>query len=166
MRKFVVFTVLFLFLASGVTFATGQNDIKSVDKIELEDLKSKIKSDFTIFLRELYDEGQTREQETNRVINEIEQVLKDSTSLIDESKLELNKISHVQNKNLLIANIFLWISITVFTIMNLIFANNLKKELYFLRNGLLRGEIKENMIILNEQINILNGKLDLINKKE
>ena len=40
--------------------------------------------------------------------------------------------------------------------MNLIFANNLKKELYFLRNGLLRSEIKDNMVNLSNQLNDLN----------
>ena len=86
--------------------------------------------------------------------------------MIKEAENELKVIGYKENRNLLIASIFLWISITIFIIMNLVFANNLKKELYFLRNGLLRSEIKENMINLAEQLSVLNNKINLLNKKE
>ena len=92
-------------------------------------------------------------------------ILQDTKSLIEESRKELKEISYSENRNLLIASIFLWISITIFIIMNLVFANNLKKELYFLRNGLLRSEIKENMVNLSNQLYDLNEKLKLTNKE-
>jgi hypothetical protein len=170
MKKSIIVLILFLFLTNKAISATGSNiattsPIKE-EKAGFEDLKYQMRIDFKVFLQELYNEKKRGERESERITADLNQVLKDSMILIDESKNELRKITYIQNKNLLIASMFLWVSITIFIIMNLVFANNLKKELYFLRNGLLRGEIKDNIITLGEQLNLLSKKLESINKKE
>ncbi|MDD2839651.1 MAG: hypothetical protein PHY80_00790 [Rickettsiales bacterium] len=169
MKKSIVSLVLFLLLTNKAISASDpdiniQTSTKK-EKIEFEDLKYQIRDDFAVFLQELYNERKRGKNESDRITTEMNQILKDSKILIDESRDELRKIAYTQDKNLLIASIFLWISITIFIIMNLVFAHNLKKELYFLRNGLLRSEIKDNMIILAEQLDILSKKIESINKK-
>ncbi len=170
MKKSITILILFLFLTNKAVSATNSGAITTNllkdEKAGFEDLKYQMRSDFKVFLQELHSEKKRGERETERITADLNEILKNSMILVDESKDELGKMVYIQNKNLLIASMFLWISITIFIIMNLVFANNLKKELYFLRNGLLRGEIKDNMIILGEQLNLLSKKLESINKKE
>lgn len=169
MKKFITLLILFLFLTNKAISASNPDvnisNSEKKEKTEFEELKYQIRGDFSAFLQELYNERKRGKKEADKITTDMNQILKDSKVLIDESRDELRKITYTQNKNLLIASIFLWISITIFIIMNLVFANNLKKELYFLRNGLLRSEIKDNMIILAEQLDILNKKIESINKK-
>lgn len=176
MKKSIIFTVLFIFISGKAISAEAlqksqqkQVEIqqKSLEKQNIEkfdELERQIRGDFRLFLQELYNEREKSNKEANNIKKAMVEVLEDANALIDESRKEIKSMSYSENRNLLIASVFLWISITIFIIMNLIFANNLKKELYFLRNGLLRSEIKENMMNLSNQLNDLNEKLDLMNR--
>ena len=128
--------------------------------------KEKMKEEFRQFMDELDEEKDHYHKETMIIMGEMHQVLDEAKLLINESKKEIQQMSYIENRNILIASIFLWVSITIFIIMNLVFANNLKKEIYFLRNTLLRSEIKDNMIVLSNQINNLCDKLDELNNKK
>lgn len=168
MKNSIILIILFLFFTNNAISAVNQENIPSQNLQEMvgfDDLKNQLRQDFAVFLQELYNEKQRGKKETERMTSEMNEILRDSRGLIKESRADLSEISYMQSKNLLIASVFLWISITIFIVMNLVFANNLKKEMYFLRNGLLRGEIKENMLLLVEQLNTLNDKLDSMNKK-
>lgn len=169
MKKSIIFIILFLFFTNDLAFAVNQENVSLEsfkNEVGFEDLKKQIRGDFATFLQELYNERQRGKKESDKMTSDMNEVLKDSRGLIEDSRVELAKISYTQSKNLLIASVFLWISISIFIVMNLVFANNLKKEMYFLKNGLLRGEIKENMLLLVEQLDVLNAKLEKINKKE
>ena len=131
---------------------------------QFSDLERQIRGDFRLFLQELYTERERGKKEAAVITKNMTDILSETAKLIEESRSEIREMSYKESRNLLIASVFLWISITIFIIINLIFANNLKKELYFLRNGLLRSEIKENMIALLNQLSILNEKLDSINR--
>jgi len=172
MRKFTIFIFLFLFIggkeASAEVFGGGQvsqRDNEVQEQVNLTDLEQQMREDFRLFLQELYNERDRSRKEAESIIKGMMEVLGDMKTLISESREEVRDMNYSKGKNLLIASVFLWISITIFIIMNLIFANSLKKELYFLRNGLLRSEIKDNMINLSKQLSDLNEKLELINKK-
>lgn len=128
--------------------------------------KEKMKEEFKQFMDELDEDKDQYYKETMIITGEMHQVLDETKLLINESKKEIQQMSYIENRNILIASIFLWVSITIFIIMNLVFANNLKKEIYFLRNTLLRSEIKDNMIVLSNQINNLCDKLDELNNKK
>ena len=128
--------------------------------------KEKMKEEFKQFMDELDEDKDQYYKETMIIMGETHQVLDETKLLINESKKEIQQMSYIENRNILIASIFLWVSITIFIIMNLVFANNLKKEIYFLRNTLLRSEIKDNMIVLSNQINNLCDKLDELNNKK
>ena len=128
--------------------------------------KEKMKEEFKQFMDELDEDKDQYYKETMIIMGEMHQVLDETKLLINESKKEIQQMSYIENRNILIASIFLWVSITIFIIMNLVFANNLKKEIYFLRNTLLRSEIKDNMIVLSNQINNLCDKLDELNNKK
>ena len=163
MRKVVIFLFLVLYTVLNVANATTvSQDNKDV---KLNNIEQKLRGDFRLFLEELNVEKERGKKESEVIKTEMKEILQDTKSLIQESRKELKEISYSENRNLLIASIFLWISITIFIIMNLVFANNLKKELYFLRNGLLRSEIKESMVNLSNQLYDLNEKLKLINKE-
>ena len=163
MRKVVIFLFLVLYTVLNVANATTvSQDNKDV---KLNNIEQKLRGDFRLFLEELNVEKERGKKESEIIKTEMKKILQDTKSLIQESRKELKEISYSENRNLLIASIFLWISITIFIIMNLVFANNLKKELYFLRNGLLRSEIKESMVNLSNQLYDLNEKLKLINKE-
>lgn len=163
MRKVVIFLFLVLYTVLNVANATTvSQDNKDV---KLNNIEQKLRGDFRLFLEELNVEKERGKKESEVIKAEMKEILQDTKSLIQESRKELKEISYSENRNLLIASIFLWISITIFIIMNLVFANNLKKELYFLRNGLLRSEIKESMVNLSNQLYDLNEKLKLINKE-
>lgn len=163
MKKIVIFLFLVLYTvlntASATTVSQDNKDVK------LNNIEQKLRGDFRLFLEELNVEKERGKKESKIIKTEMKEILQDTKSLIQESRKELKEISYSENRNLLIASIFLWISITIFIIMNLVFANNLKKELYFLRNGLLRSEIKESMVNLSNQLYDLNEKLKLINKE-
>lgn len=163
MRKVVIFLFLVLYTvlntASATTVSQDNKDVK------LNNIEQKLRGDFRLFLEELNVEKERGKKESEIIKTEMKEILQDTKSLIQESRKELKEISYSENRNLLIASIFLWISITIFIIMNLVFANNLKKELYFLRNGLLRSEIKESMVNLSNQLYDLNEKLKLMNKE-
>ncbi len=163
MRKVVIFLFLVLYTVLNVANATTvSQDNKDV---KLNNIEQKLRGDFRLFLEELNVEKERGKKESEVIKTEMKEILQDTKSLIQESRKELKEISYSENRNLLIASIFLWISITIFIIMNLVFANNLKKELYFLRNGLLRSEIKESMVNLSNQLYDLNEKLKLMNKE-
>ena len=163
MRKVVIFLFLVLYtvlnVANATTVSQDNRDVK------LNNIEQKLRGDFRLFLEELNVEKERGKKESEVIKAEMKEILQDTKSLIQESRKELKEISYSENRNLLIASIFLWISITIFIIMNLVFANNLKKELYFLRNGLLRSEIKESMVNLSNQLYDLNEKLKLMNKE-
>lgn len=163
MRKVVIFLFLVLYTvlnaANATTVSQDNKDVK------LNNIEQKLRGDFRLFLEELNVEKERGKKESEVIKAEMKEILQDTKSLIQESRKELKEISYSENRNLLIASIFLWISITIFIIMNLVFANNLKKELYFLRNGLLRSEIKESMVNLSNQLYDLNEKLKLMNKE-
>lgn len=163
MRKVVIFLFLVLYtvlnIANATTVSQDNKDVK------LNNIEQKLRGDFRLFLEELNVEKERGKKESEVIKAEMKEILQDTKSLIQESRKELKEISYSENRNLLIASIFLWISITIFIIMNLVFANNLKKELYFLRNGLLRSEIKESMVNLSNQLYDLNEKLKLMNKE-
>lgn len=163
MRKVVIFLFLVLYtvlnVANAITVSQDNKDVK------LNNIEQKLRGDFRLFLEELNVEKERGKKESEIIKTEMKEILQDTKSLIQESRKELKEISYSENRNLLIASIFLWISITIFIIMNLVFANNLKKELYFLRNGLLRSEIKESMVNLSNQLYDLNEKLKLMNKE-
>lgn len=170
MKKAIIFVMLFLFLANTAISATNievqQEQPVLMDEEDVDELKYQLRGDFATFLQELYKERERGEKQADRIAGNLVKVLENANEMIKEAENELKVIGYKENRNLLIASIFLWISITIFIVMNLVFANNLKKELYFLRNGLLRSEMKENMINLAEQLSILNNKIDLLNKKE
>ena len=128
--------------------------------------KEKMKEEFKQFMDELDEDKDQYYKETMIIMGEMHQVLDETKLLINESKKEIQQMSYIENRNILIASIFLWVSITIFIIMNLVFANNLKKEIYFLRNTFLKIEIKDNMIVLSNQINNLCDKLDELNNKK
>ncbi len=140
------------------------DDIQGQEIIRITDLEQQIRGDFRLFLEELYTERDRGKKEAETIMKTMMEILEDTKTLIDESRKEIRDMSYSESRNLLIASIFLWISITIFIVMNLIFANNLKKELYFLRNGLLRSEIKDNMVNLSNQLSDLNERLELINR--
>lgn len=164
MKKLFIYSFLMFFglniVANATTIQPGNNDVKPLDNIE-----EKLRGDFRIFLDELNAEKERGKKESEVIKNDMKEILQETKNLIEESRKELKEISYSENRNLLVASIFLWISITIFIIMNLVFANNLKKELYFLRNGLLRSEIKESMINLSNQLYDLNERLKLMNKE-
>lgn len=164
MKKLFIYSFLMFFglniVANATTIQPGNNDVKPLDNIE-----ETLRGDFRIFLDELNAEKERGKKESEIIKNDMKEILQETKNLIEESRKELKEISYSENRNLLVASIFLWISITIFIIMNLIFANNLKKELYFLRNGLLRSEIKESMINLSNQLYDLNERLKLMNKE-
>ena len=163
MKKIVILLFLVLYTVLNVANATTvSQDNKDV---RLNNIEQKLRGDFRLFLEELNVEKERGKKESEVIKAEMKEILQDTKSLIQESRKELKEISYSENRNLLIASIFLWISITIFIIMNLVFANNLKKELYFLRNGLLRSEIKESMVNLSNQLYDLNEKLKLMNKE-
>lgn len=170
MKKAIIFVMLFLFLTNTAISATNievqQEQPVLMDEEGVDELKYQLRGDFATFLQELYKERERGQKQADRIAGNLVKVLENANEMIKEAENELKVIGYKENRNLLIASIFLWISITIFIIMNLVFANNLKKELYFLRNGLLRSEMKENMINLAEQLSILNNKIDLLNKKE
>lgn len=151
---------IFLSLANATTIS--QDTTKN---IKLDNIENKLRGDFRLFLEELNLEKERSKKESEIIKADMKEILQNTKDLIEESRKELKEISYSENRNLLVASIFLWISITIFIIMNLVFANNLKKELYFLRNGLLRSEIKESMVNLSNQLYDLNEKLKLINKE-
>lgn len=160
MRKIFIHTCfIFLVLIMPLKASPIIQNNSSLDNIE-----DKLRGDFRLFLDELNTEKERGKKESEAIKTEMQEILQDTKSLIEESRKELKEISYSENRNLLIASIFLWISITIFIIMNLVFANNLKKELYFLRNGLLRSEIKDTMVNLSNQLYDLNEKLKLLNK--
>lgn len=163
MKKIVILLFLVLYtvlnVANATTVSQDNRDVK------LNNIEQKLRGDFRLFLEELNVEKERGKKESEVIKAEMKEILQDTKSLIQESRKELKEISYSENRNLLIASIFLWISITIFIIMNLVFANNLKKELYFLRNGLLRSEIKESMVNLSNQLYDLNEKLKLMNKE-
>ena len=163
MKKIVIFLFLILYSLSNIASATAISQDKK--EIKLDNIEQQLRGDFRLFLEELNVEKERGKKESEIIKTEMKKILQDIESLIQESRKELKEISYSENRNLLIASIFLWISITIFIIMNLVFANNLKKELYFLRNGLLRSEIKESMVNLSNQLYDLNEKLKLINKE-
>ena len=164
MKKLFIYSFLMFFglniVANATPIQSGNNNVKPLDNIE-----EKLRGDFRIFLDELNAEKERGKKESEVIKNDMKEILQETKNLIEESRKELKEISYSENRNLLVASIFLWISITIFIIMNLIFANNLKKELYFLRNGLLRSEIKESMINLSNQLYDLNERLKLMNKE-
>lgn len=163
MKKIVILLFLVLYTVLNVANATTvSQDNKDV---KLNNIEQKLRGDFRLFLEELNVEKERGKKESEVIKAEMKEILQDTKSLIQESRKELKEISYSENRNLLIASIFLWISITIFIVMNLVFANNLKKELYFLRNGLLRSEIKESMVNLSNQLYDLNEKLKLMNKE-
>ena len=170
MKKAIIFVMLFLFLTNTAISATNievqQEQPVLMDGEDVDELKYQLRGDFATFLQELYKERERGQRQADRIAGNLVKVLENANEMIKEAENELKVIGYKENRNLLIASIFLWISITIFIIMNLVFANNLKKELYFLRNGLLRSEMKENMINLAEQLSILNNKINLLNKKE
>lgn len=170
MKKAIIFVMLFLFLANTAISATNievqQEQPVLMDEEDADELKYQLRGDFATFLQELYKERERGQKQADKIASNLVKVLENANEMIKEAENELKVIGYKENRNLLIASIFLWISITIFIIMNLVFANNLKKELYFLRNGLLRSEMKENMINLAEQLSILNNKINLLNKKE
>lgn len=163
MRKVVIF--LFLVLYTVLNVANATTVLQDNKDVKLNNIEQKLRGDFRLFLEELNVEKERGKKESEVIKTEMKEILQDTKSLIQESRKELKEISYSENRNLLIASIFLWISITIFIIMNLVFANNLKKELYFLRNGLLRSEIKESMVNLSNQLYDLNEKLKLMNKE-
>lgn len=164
MKKLFIYSFLMFFglniVANATPIQPGNNNVKPLDNIE-----EKLRGDFRIFLDELNAEKERGKRESEVIKNDMKEILQETKNLIEESRKELKEISYSENRNLLVASIFLWISITIFIIMNLVFANNLKKELYFLRNGLLRSEIKESMINLSNQLYDLNERLKLMNKE-
>ena len=170
MKKAIIFVMLFLFLANTAISATNievqQEQPVLMDEEDADELKYQLRGDFATFLQELYKERERGQKQADKIAGNLVKVLENANEMIKEAENELKVIGYKENRNLLIASIFLWISITIFIIMNLVFANNLKKELYFLRNGLLRSEMKESMINLAEQLSILNDKINLLNKKE
>lgn len=170
MKKSIIFLMLFLFLTNTAISATNievqQEQPVLIDKEYADELKYQLRGDFATFLQELYKERERGQKQADIIAGNLVKLLENANEMIKEAENELKVIGYKENRNLLIASIFLWISITIFIIMNLVFANNLKKELYFLRNGLLRSEIKENMVNLAEQLSVLNNKINLLNKKE
>ena len=170
MKKSIIFVMLFLFLTNTAISATNievqQEQPVLIDKEYADELKYQLRGDFATFLQELYKERERGQKQADIIAGNLVKLLENANEMIKEAENELKVIGYKENRNLLIASIFLWISITIFIIMNLVFANNLKKELYFLRNGLLRSEIKENMVNLAEQLSVLNNKINLLNKKE
>ena len=170
MKKTIIFVMLFLFLANTAISATNnkvqQEQPVLMDEEDVDELKYRLRGDFATFLQELYKERERGQKQADKIAGNLVKVLENANEMIKEAENELKVIGYKENRNLLIASIFLWISITIFIVINLVFANNLKKELYFLRNGLLRSEIKDNMINLAKQLSILNNKIDLLNKKE
>ena len=155
----------FLFLVLCMFFNTLNAVENTQNKKQFNSIEQSLRGDFRLFLEEINIERERGFKEAEVITTRMKGILQDTKSLIEESRKELKEISYSENRNLLIASIFLWISITIFIIMNLVFANNLKKELYFLRNGLLRSEIKENMVNLSNQLYDLNEKLKLTNKE-
>lgn len=161
MRKIFIYACLIIsILSNPLNASTIVQETKPLDNIE-----ETLRGDFRIFLDELNAEKERGKKESEIIKNDMREILQETKNLIEESRKELKEISYSENRNLLVASIFLWISITIFIIMNLVFANNLKKELYFLRNGLLRSEIKESMINLSNQLYDLNERLKLMNKE-
>ncbi len=171
MKKSVIFMIFFALISKKVISAEILQEQPQEKPVEIQreilkntDLEQQIRGDFRFFLEELYNERERGKNESKLVMKNMQDVLDDTKTLIDKSRKEIRDMSYSESRNLLVASIFLWISITIFIVMNLVFANNLKKELYFLRNGLLRSEIKDNMINLSNQLSDLNEKLDLINR--
>lgn len=161
MRKIFIYACLIIsILSNSLNASPIVQETKPLDNIE-----ETLRGDFRLFLDELNAEKERGKKESEVIKNDMKEILQETKNLIEESRKELKEISYSENRNLLVASIFLWISITIFIIMNLVFANNLKKELYFLRNGLLRSEIKESMINLSNQLYDLNEKLKLMNKE-
>lgn len=133
------------------------NSDKNTEVLEIE---KNLTNDFRNFLQTLYAEREASKKDSMAILRNMNEVLNNITDLTNNAKKEIRQMTYFESRNLIIASVFLWISITLFVVINLIFMNNLKKELYFLRNGLLRGEIKENMAALLEQLTELNNKLN------
>lgn len=162
MRKYFVAFLIFFSLCS-VSIAA---DVAKPQGTAEQKSEQGLREDFKMFLEQLYSHRESARKEAETIIEDMKNVINETNNLIDSSRTEIKNMSYSETRNVLIASIFLWVSITIFIVMNLIFANNLKKELYFLRNGLLRSEIKDNMVALSEQLEKLNKKLDAINKEE
>lgn len=170
MKKITILLLFTLFFTNLALSEEITNTEKKSSEIKKEMINSNynenILKDFESILNDLRNDRQNSRQEFLKSINGINSILDGVEKLTEESRREVKLIGYSESRNLLIASIFLWISITIFITMNLVFANNLKKELYFLRNGLLRSEIKENMVDLSSQLKTLNEKLSTINKGE
>jgi len=166
MKKLFLF--LFIVCLSSIAFSQdvnvlsqGQNSIVSQSKINEGDCDRETE----IFLNDLREDKEESKREFLNSMQSFNLIIDGVEKLTEDGRKEIKVIAYKENRNLLVTSIFLWISITIFIIMNLVFANNLKKELYFLRNGLLRSEIKDNMISLSEQLVAMNRKLDSLNNK-
>ena len=125
MKKIIVFLILFLSLNKIAFSAMNENnellknEILTEEKKGFDELKYQIRGDFAIFLQELYNERERGVKEADNTIKNINNVLSNAQEMIEESRTELRVSSYKQNRNLLIASLFLWISITIFIIMNL-----------------------------------------------
>ena len=116
MRKVVIFLFLVLYTVLNVANATTvSQDNKDV---KLNNIEQKLRGDFRLFLEELNVEKERGKKESEVIKAEMKEILQDTKSLIQESRKELKEISYSENRNLLIASIFLWISITIFIIMS------------------------------------------------
>lgn len=162
MKKYSIAFLIFFSLWS-VSFAA---DAAKPQETTEQKSEQGLRDDFKMFLEQLYNHRESARKEAETIIEDMKNVISETNDLIDSSRAEIKNMSYSETRNVLIASIFLWVSITIFIVMNLVFANNLKKELYFLRNGLLRSEIKDNMIALSEQLEKLNKKLDTINRED
>lgn len=176
MKKIVSFLVLlftlFVFLNNGYANDNSVNSDKNQVNICYEDLEQftelekQIRSDFKIFLEDLHSEREKVKRESLLITRNMVDILEKTSTLINDSRKDIKDIVYNESRILLIASVFLWVSVTVFIVVNLVFASNLRKELFFLRNSLLRSEIKDNIIALSEKLVELDKKLELLQEKK
>lgn len=161
MKRNILFIFLFFLIFSNAIAANnnGKSVVNNNDEI-------KNTEDLNMLLDNIYKERIIYKQENDIVIKELQLLIDDIRYLVQNSKKEITQFTYRENRNLLIGTIFLWCSISMFIIMNIIFANSLKKELYFLRNILLRDEIKDGISNLSEQLKKTNQRLDAINRSK
>ena len=115
---------VFLFLVLCMFFNTLNAVENTQNKKQFNRIEQSLRGDFRLFLEEINIERERGFKEAEVITTRMKGILQDTKSLIEESRKELKEISYSENRNLLIASIFLWISITIFIIMNLVFAKN------------------------------------------
>lgn len=160
MKKNILFIFLFFLIFSNAMATSTNNTAKNNNGQQTVAFDRKKAEELKIFLDDIYKERLRDKRESDLAIKQMHAILDDIRLLVQDSRKEITQFTYRENRNLLIGTIFLWCSITMFIIMNIVFANSLKKELYFLRNVLLKDEIKDSINNLTEQLKKMNERLN------